>query len=53
MQASQLRRRLSESSSDDRLAAEKACEHWCEGNDDCVFDVLTTGDLEMAVIGAY
>jgi hypothetical protein len=52
-QASQLRRRLSESSSVDQLTAEKACEHWGEGKDDCVFDVLTTGDLEMAVVGAY
>jgi hypothetical protein len=51
--ASQLRRRLSESSSVSQLAAEKACEHWGEGKDDCVFDVLTTGDLEMAVVGAY
>jgi hypothetical protein len=49
---SQLRRRLSESSVDE-LAAEKACEHWGEGKDDCVFDVLTTGDLDMAVVGAY
>jgi hypothetical protein len=49
---SQLRRRLSESSVDE-LAAEKACEHWGEGKDDCVFDVLTTGDLEMAVAGTY
>jgi hypothetical protein len=54
MQASQVRRRLlSESSSVDQLAAEKACEQWGEGKDDCVFDVLTTGDLEMAVVGAY
>jgi hypothetical protein len=53
MHASQLRRRLSESSSADQLAAEKACEHWGEGKDACVFDVLTTGDLEMAVVGAY
>jgi hypothetical protein len=54
MKTSQLRRRLSESSSSvDQLAAEKACEHWGEGKDDCVFDVLTTGDLEMAVVGAY
>jgi hypothetical protein len=52
MQASQLRRRLSESSLVSQLAAEKACEHWGEGKDDCVFDVLTTGDLEMAVVGA-
>jgi hypothetical protein len=49
---SQLRRRLSESSVGE-LAAEKACEHWGKGKDDCVFDVLTTGDLEMAVVGAY
>jgi hypothetical protein len=53
MKASQLRRRLLESSSVDQLAAEKACEHWGEGKDNCVFDVLTTGDLEMAVVGAY
>jgi hypothetical protein len=52
MQVSQLRRRLSASSADE-LAAEKACEHWGEGKDDCVFDVLTTGDLEMAMVGAY
>jgi hypothetical protein len=50
--SSQLRRRLLESSVDE-LAAEKACEHWGEGKDDCVFDVLTTGDLDMAVVGAY
>jgi hypothetical protein len=49
-----LRRRLMETSSVDELAAEKACEHWGEqGKDDCVFDVLTTGDIEMAVAGAY
>jgi hypothetical protein len=52
MQAGQLRRRLSDSSVDE-LAAEKACGHWGEGKDDCVFDVLTTGDLEMAMVGAY
>jgi hypothetical protein len=52
MQSSQLRRRLSESSVDE-LAAEKACEHWGEGKDDCVVDVLTTGDLEMAMVGTY
>jgi hypothetical protein len=53
MQASQLRRRLAETSSVDELAAEKACDHWGEGKDDCVFDVLATGDLEMAMVGAY
>jgi cysteine-rich repeat protein len=54
MNASQLRRRLMESSVDE-LTAEKACARWGEGEskDDCVFDVLTTGDLEMAVVGAY
>jgi hypothetical protein len=52
-QMSSLRRRLSESSVE-QLAAEKACAHWGEeGKDDCVFDVLTTGDLEMAIAGAY
>jgi hypothetical protein len=53
VQASQLRRRLSEESEGAELAAEKACEHWGEGKDDCVFDVLTTGDLDMAVAGTY
>jgi hypothetical protein len=49
-----LRRRLLGASSVDELAAEKACEHWGEqGKDDCVFDVLTTGDLEMAMVGAF
>jgi hypothetical protein len=52
MQASELQRRLAVTSSVDELAAEMACEHWGEGKDDCVFDVLTTGDLEMAVVGA-
>jgi cysteine-rich repeat protein len=50
MKASQLRRRLS---SVDELAAEKACEHWGEGKADCVFDVMTTGDLDMAMVGSY
>jgi hypothetical protein len=36
------RRRLAETSSADELAAEKAGEHWGEGKDDCVFDVLAT-----------
>jgi hypothetical protein len=35
------------------LLAERACEHWGEGKDDCVFDVLATGDLDMAVAGSY
>jgi hypothetical protein len=53
VQASQLRRRLAETSSANELVAEEACAHWGEGKDDCVFDVLTTGDLEMAIVGAY
>jgi hypothetical protein len=52
MQASQLRRRLSEPSID-QLAAKKACAHWGEGKDDCVFDVLATADLTMAEEGEY
>jgi hypothetical protein len=52
MKASQLRRRLLESSVDE-LTAEKDCARWGEGKNDCVFDVLTTGDLEMAMVGAY
>jgi hypothetical protein len=53
VQADHLRRRLAETSLVDEAAAEKACEHWGDGKDDCVFDVLATGDLEMAVVGAY
>jgi hypothetical protein len=54
VQANHLRRRLAETSSLDEAAAEKACAHWGEqGKDDCVFDVLTTGDIEMAMVGAY
>jgi hypothetical protein len=55
VEASQLRRRLLETSSVNELDAEKACAQWGEGEgkDDCVFDVLTTGDLEMAMVGAY
>ncbi len=49
---STLRRRLSESPVD-QLTAEKACEHWGKGKDECVFDVLSTGDLEMATDGDY
>jgi hypothetical protein len=53
MRVKQLRRRLTESSSVDELAAEKACEQFGEGKDDCIFDVLATGDLGMAMVGAY
>jgi hypothetical protein len=38
----------------EKLAPEKACDHWGgEGKADCIFDVLATGDLEMAMVGAY
>jgi hypothetical protein len=47
-----LRRRLSESSYLEE-AAEVACAHWGEDKDDCVYDVLATGDLGMAEVGAY
>jgi len=49
---SALRRRLADSSAD-QLAAEEACAHWGAGKDDCIFDVLATGDLEMADAGTY
>jgi hypothetical protein len=51
-QESRLRRRLSESTAEE-LAAEQACAHWGVGKDDCIFDVMATGDLEMAMVGAY
>lgn len=45
-------RRLAESavSRDD---AEKACEGWGEDMERCIFDVMTTGDMELAVAGGY
>jgi hypothetical protein len=52
LQTSQLRRRPWESSGLE-LATEQACEHWGEGKDDCMFDVLATSDLDMAIQGAY
>jgi hypothetical protein len=48
-----LRRRLSSESAADQLAAEEACAHWGEYKDDCIFDVLATGDVGMAQAGAY
>jgi hypothetical protein len=48
----QKHRRLSDSSVS-QFTAEKACEHWGAGKDDCVFDVLSTGDLDMALDGEY
>jgi hypothetical protein len=37
----------------DELAAEVACAHLGEDKDDCVFNVLTTGDLDMTMLDAY
>jgi hypothetical protein len=51
-EVTQLRRRLSESPIEE-LAAEQACARWGEGKADCIFDVLATGNLEMAMVGAY
>ena len=34
-------------------AAEEACEHWGDQKDQCVFDVMATGDLEIADAGAF
>ena len=34
-------------------AAEKACEHWGELKDQCVYDVLAANDLELAEAGAF
>jgi hypothetical protein len=47
---SQLRRRLS-GASDLAAAAERACAQWGVGKKACIYDVLSTGDLEMAESG--
>ena len=44
--ASSGRRRLGESMA--RSAAEKACAHWGDAMKLCVFDVMATGDLDVA-----
>jgi hypothetical protein len=49
---SRLRRRLLVSSIDE-LAAEEACAHKGEGQLDCIFNELVTGDLRFAAAGAY
>ena len=36
-----------------RNAAEKACAHWNGQKELCVFDVMATGDLEVAGHGPY
>ena len=40
------RRRLGESIA--REAAEKACEHWEDMKEQCVFDIMAAGDLDLA-----
>lgn len=50
---SMLRRRLLDYSSVNKLAAAKACADWGQGKNECVFDVLATCDLKIAVVGAY
>ncbi|CAB9519684.1 expressed unknown protein [Seminavis robusta] len=34
-------------------AAEEACEHWGDMKDQCVYDVMAAGDLELADAGAF
>jgi hypothetical protein len=45
------RRRLGESLHE--RAAEEACAHWGGDKEACIYDVLATGDLEMAQAGMY
>ncbi|CAB9528575.1 expressed unknown protein [Seminavis robusta] len=45
------RRGLGESIAE--AAAEKACEHWGDLKDQCVYDVMAAGDLELAEAGAF
>lgn len=44
-------RRLGASIAED--AANAACEEWGDMKEQCVFDVMATGDLELAAAGAY
>mmetsp|Transcript_23494 Transcript_23494/g.32950 ORF Transcript_23494/g.32950 Transcript_23494/m.32950 type:complete len:410 (+) Transcript_23494:40-1269(+) len=46
-----LRRRLGESISLED--AQEACADWGDDIEDCVFDVMATGDLELAEAGSY
>ena len=45
------RRRLGQSISEE--VARKACAHWGDAVDQCVFDVMATGDLEYAQEAAF
>lgn len=49
--AQQSRRRLGSTIA--RAEAEQACAHWKEDQDACVFDVMATGDIEIATAGVY
>ena len=44
-------RRLGESIS--REAAEKACAHWIENKEACIYDVMATADIDLADAGAF
>lgn len=44
-------RRLGESIAED--AANDACQHWGNRKSQCVFDVMATGDIELAAAGAF
>ena len=51
--ALQTRRRLAESITQE--AAEEACRHWKteDAKSRCIYDVIASGDLDMAVAGSY
>ena len=34
-------------------AAEEACAHWGDNKDTCVYDVMATGDLEIAQASVF
>ena len=49
--ATKTSRRLGESIAE--KVAMKACEHWGDQKDQCVYDVMALGDLEIAEAGAF
>ena len=36
-----------------RDAAEKACASWGDAKESCIYDVMATGDIELALAGGY
>lgn len=34
-------------------AAEEACAHWGENKDSCVYDVMATGDIDLAQASVF